>query len=401
MNINKKFWLLLSFVFLLLISIYLSSDFIGPSEIPLNPSSAFGFSCLRAKDLIVQEYDKNGNLWATRGMIIYKQKKGENKFIRIAHVPTGFSIFWLRNFSVVRKLTIRPECVEMVITDKGDICALSAGKMWILNVGANKFKETLKLLHYGFGDQGIRNVGLTDINDSTVVFGEYYKNPKLSKVRIFKSSNNMNSWDVAYEFQPGQIRHIHAIQTDPYSNQRWICTGDVKEQPMIAYSDDEFKTITKIGNGSQLWRACQLVFTKDEVFWGTDTSSDSISGIYRWDRSTLKIEKLQKINGAVFFGTKLANGTIVMSTDREGFENEIGDKTTLFIIQNNLKITSIPGGTWNHKKPGFWFKFATLRFQRDQGASSLAITILNQKEFPDGELVIISEDELIAAKNDN
>jgi hypothetical protein len=38
-----------------------------------------------------------------------------------------------------------------------------------------------------------------------------------------------------------------------------------------------------------------------------------------------------------------------------------------------------------------------LRFQRDQGGSSLAITCLNQKEFPDGELLIISEDNLLKA----
>lgn len=386
-----------SLVLILSLSVYLSIDYIGPSEIILKPDTAFGLSCLRAKDLVVQEYDKNGNLWATRGMIIYEQKKGDNKFKKIAHIPTGFSIFWLRNFSILRKVTIRPECVEMVVTDKGDICALSAGRMWSLNNGENRFKETMKLSHYGFGDQGIRNDGIISIDDSTIVWGEYFRNPGLNDVRVYKSTNNLNSWQVAYEFQPGQIRHIHAIQKDPYTNKLWICTGDSNEEPMIAFSEDKFKTINIIGRGNQGWRACQLVFTKDAVFWGSDTFSDSISGIYRWDRNNLKVEKLQKINGAVFFGTRLSNGTIVMSTDRESSINEDTDKTNLFIITENKKITSIQCGTWNHKKPGFWFKFAMLRLQRDQGAPSLAITVLNQKEFPDSELIIFSEETLLAA----
>jgi len=329
-------------------------------------------------------------------MIIYQLKKGDTKFTKIAHVPTGFSVFWIRNFSFIRRLTIRPECIEMATNNNGDICALSAGKMWTLKASGKKFTETKKLSNYGFGDQGIRNNGILNIDDSTYVFGEYYRNPNLNKVSIFKSCKNLSSWKVAYEFQPGQIRHIHAIQKDPYTGNLWVSTGDNDKESLIANSNDKFKTVKLFGQGQQ-FKACQLVFTEEAVFWGTDTDIDSIAGIYRWDRYTSKIEKLQKINGAIFFGTRLANGTIIMSSNREGFQNEIGDKTSLYIIPKDKKITSIECGTWNHKTHPFMFKYAMLRFQRDQGASSLAMTILNQKEFPDSELVIISEDNLIDA----
>jgi hypothetical protein len=345
----------------------------------------------------VQEYDKNGILWATRGMIVYKLNKGENKFDRVAHIPTGLSFFWLRNFSIFRRITIRPECVEMVATNKGDICALSAGRIWFLPSGSKKFKETLQLSHYGLGDQGIRNDGLINIYDSTVYFGEYFKNPNREKVSIFKSINNMVSWQEVYDFKPGQIRHIHAIQKDPYTEKLWVSTGDLDEESMIAWSNNEFRSIVQIGRGSQLWRVCQLIFTEDAVYWGTDTGSDDFAGIYRWDKKTGGLEKLQKVDGIVFFGTKLANGTIVMSTNREGAKNELDNRTRLLILGVDNKITSINCGTWNHNKKGFWFKFAQLRFQRNQGGPSLAITCLNQKELPDGELIIISEETLLAA----
>ena len=84
-----------------------------------------------------------------------------------------------------------------------------------------------------------------------------------------------------------------------------------------------------------------------------------------------------------------------MGTDREGFPNEQDDKTRLLVIQTQYKIKPIEGGTWNNKKHGLRFSFAKLRFQRNQGNDTLAISILNQKEIPDASLILVSEDEII------
>lgn len=379
--------------------IYLIRDYHGPKTISLYNDNAFGFSCLRASDLLVQEYDQWGNLWATRGMKVYKLKRGDEKFQRVAHVPTGFSIFWIRNFSIIRKLTIRPECVELTASANGDLCALSAGKIWYKPANSGEFHETFRLSNYGFGDQGIRNDGIINIDDSTYYFGEYFRNPERDKVRLYRSSEDMSYWEVAYQFQPRQVRHIHSIQKDPYSNKIWVCTGDNDDESMIMWSDDNFNTINKIGYGNQIWRVCQLVFTEENIFWGTDTGSENISGIYSWNRQNAKLKKHLEIDGAVFFGTRLRNGTIVLSTNREGAKNEKDDKTRLYIFYEGNAIKVIECGTWDHKKPGFWYKYAMLRFQRDQGGPSLAITCLNQKEFPDSELIIISEKEIQANLN--
>lgn len=207
----------------------------------------------------------------------------------------------------------------------------------------------------------------------------------------------MISWEEAFEFKPGHIRHIHAIQKDPYTEKLWVLTGDSDEESMIAWSNNEFRSILEIGHGSPIWRVCQLIFTEKEIYWGTDTEIDGFSGIYRWDKETAEIEKLQKVNGCVFFGTRLANGTIVMSTNREGDSNELDNRTHLLILTKDNKIKSFKCGTWNHNKKGFWFKYAMLRFQRNQGGPKLVMTCLNQKEFPDGELIMISEETLLAA----
>ncbi len=393
----KKQFLKFLFTVLLFSIIYLVIDFHGPKNIYLKKYHVSGLPCLRARDLIVQHYDSKGDLWATRGMLIYKLIKDDDKFIRIAQVPTGFSILFLNNFTLIRRYTHRPECMEIIVSEKNEICALSAGYMWYRSSEGKKFQKTLKLSNYGIGiGRGLMSTGISNINDSIIFLGEYFDNPQRTMVKIYRSNNFGMTWKTSYKFQPGKIRHIHALQQDPYTGRLWICTGDFDQESMIGWSTDYYNSIYPIGHGSQIWRACQLIFTDSAVYWGTDNNTERHAGIFRWDKKSFELNKLQKTDGAMFFGTRLAQGTIVMSIDREGFQNEKDDKTKLFIITNEDKIKIIDFYTWKYKKLGLRFSFAKLRLQRNQGSNSLAITCLNQKEITDGDLIIITEDTLLS-----
>ncbi|MCK5642242.1 MAG: exo-alpha-sialidase [Gammaproteobacteria bacterium] len=391
---KKLFWIacIISAVF----AVYLAWDYRGPLEIPLQSDNACGIPCLRAKDLLVQGHDIDGHLWATRGMVAYRLQEGESKFARQYHIPTGFSIFWLRNFSIVRRVTLRPECVELLPISEGEACAMSAGRMWYRPANGEDFEETLTLPHYGiFTGQGVRNDGLARLSDGTILFGEYFTNRDRTNVRIYSSEDNGRTWQVAYDFRPGQIRHVHAVQQDPYTGKVWICTGDHDHESTVAWSSDGCKTLNPIGQGSQIWRVCQLVFTKDALFWGTDTGRAAVSGIYRWDRTTHELTKLIDVPGEMFYATRLADGTIVMSTVCNGSKNEKDEKTRLWIVTHGENVTSIVCG-----KRASTRKFAKLRFQRDQGSASLYLTCLNQEEYNDGDLIVISEKVLRAAAED-
>lgn len=385
---KRNLILLAIFTFL---TVYLVRDYRGPLEISLRQSYACNLPCLRANDLLVQGHDTEGNLWATRGMIAYRLLKGDNKFVRQYHIPTGFSIFWLRNFSIIRRLTLRPEVVELLPLPHGEACAMSAGHMWYRPGNGKGFEETFTLPHYGISvGLGVRNDGLIRLEDGTILLGEYFMNEERTSVHIYKSEDNGKTWQVTYTFKPGQIRHIHAIQQDPYTGKVWLCTGDLDDESMIAWSNDGAKTFTPIGQGSQIWRVTQLVFTKDALYWGTDTGSAKVSrGIYRWDRTTHKLTKLADVPKEMFYATRLSGGTIVVSTTSTGGRNEKDNKTRLKLITDGKNVTSIMCGTRSSSK-----KYAKLRFPRDQGASSLYITALNQKEYNDAELIVISEKEL-------
>ena len=380
---------------LITLLIYFIIDYRGPKSILLKQDIVFGMKCLRASELIVQEFDHEGNLWASRGMILYTLKPDRLEFIRTAHVPTGTSPFWLNNFTLFRRLTLRSECTEMTINEVGNICAFSAGKMWISKTYGRNFHRTMILPHFGRKvGRGMMSTGLLKQHDNGYYFGEYFNNPKRENVRIFTYNDADLTWNTRYVFMQGQIRHIHALQRDPYTDKLWICAGDEDNEALIGWSEDEFKNIHIIGHGSQIWRACQLVFTQEAILWGTDTGSEDLAGIYSWDKKEMSLKRIHKTDGAVFFGTRLKNGVCVMSTDREGFPNEGDDITRLLFFNEDKIITTIECGTWKYKKSGFRFNFAKLRLQRNQGNEFLAISVLNQKECSDGDLFLIHELQL-------
>ena len=90
----------------------------------------------------------------------------------------------------------------------------------------------------------------------------------------------------------------------------------------------------------------------------------------------------------MFYATRLAEGLIVMSTNREGTRNEKNNKTSLWLIDKDKGILSIEFGSWDSRR-----KYAKLRFQRTQGHSALAMTVLNHKQY-NNELLIFPETSL-------
>ncbi len=367
---------------------YLIYDYYGPSEIPLKAEEIGGLASHKAKNLVVQGYDDKGNLWATRGMIAYQLSKDNNKFIRQYHIPTGLSIFWVRNFSIIRQLTIRAECVELLPMSDGEACVMSAGHMWYRSAKGKDFKKTFTLPHFGKGiGLGVRNDGLTRLDDGTIFFGEYFINKHRTNVRVFISNNNGKNWKVAYDFKPGRIRHIHAIQKDPYTNKIWICTGDGNKESMIAWSNDYGKTLNPIGQGDQRWRVTQLIFTKNAIYWGVDSQYVNATGIYKWDRSTYELTNIVKFPKETLYGTRLAEGTIVLGTN--SFNDSIKSQAYLEIFTQDDNVSTLEIGTKKSNKI-----FAKLRFPREQNGSSLYITCLNLREYSDADLIVIPEEKL-------
>ena len=387
-------YITLSILVILLTYLYL--DYRGPARVALKPSVAFNMNCRKAKELIIQEVDHQGSVWASRGLLLYRLSPGEDFFRRMAHAPASFSYIWLNNFSLFRRFTNKPECIEFSILPDGSICLMSDGWFWVKAESDRKFRRTLKLRHFGRGvGRGIFSSGLLSLQDGRIFFGEYFRNPQRTEdVHVYKSLDNGESWKIARVFETGSIRHVHGIQQDPFTGRLWLCAGDDDHESIIGWSENEFKDIHLLGSGSQIWRTTQLVFTREAIYWGTDTGSEELAGIYRWDRASKEVSRIHSSNGAILFGTQLAGGTLVFTTDREGFPNEKDHLTRMIVVEEGDQVREIECGTWWQWEKGLRYSFAMLRSQRKQGFPDLLISVINQKEFPAGTLLLFEEKDL-------
>jgi hypothetical protein len=395
----KKLLKVASLIFVFTLAIYSYFDYTGPDEIKFNKSILFGFDALHAKDLMIQTSDDSGNMYASRGMLVYKLKKGELVFKKIAHVPTGFSFFWFRNFSFVRKFTMRPECIELVASNNGSLCAMSAGKIWFKSSNSDVFITTHRLKHYNKGNQGIFNNGILQKTDSSVYYGEYFRNENFENVNVYESIDAGATWHLQHSFLPKEIRHIHAIQKDPYTGNGWICTGDNDVNSKIGYSEDNFKTFNFIGTNSGKYTATQLVFTPDYVYWGADPFALENVGVFRWNKKSHVVEKISTVRSCIFYTTQLKNGTLVFTTNREATEFENDLFTRMVVVDKSGNHKTFNCGVWN-KRNGFFRQYAKLRLPRQQSNSPyLFVSVLKQKGIDDNDLFLITENELLKKLN--
>jgi hypothetical protein len=166
-----------------------------------------------------------------------------------------------------------------------------------------------------------------------IYLGEYWVNNEREAVRLWRSDDAGESWQIAHQWPPGTIRHLHFVQFDPVAQALWVGTGDDDSECHIAYSRDGGDTFTPIGQGSQLWRAVSLMFTPDALYWGMDAgvdAEDQINYLVRWDRRTQKLESLQEIAGPAYYSTQLADDILVLGTAVEGGRNEKDKRTHLY-----------------------------------------------------------------------
>jgi hypothetical protein len=160
---------------------------------------------------------------------------------------------------------------------------------------------------------GSRPLTLCETTDGSVYYGEYRSNPHREPVGIWKLDSQACAWMCVWKFE--RIRHIHGIFEDPNTSSLWITTGDKDDEVGIWRTDDSFSTVSKVAGGSQQLRAVQLLFTKEYVYFGSDTPNEQ-NHIYRMDRRGNNIECLTQVDSSVFFGCTVGD-SLFFSTAAE------------------------------------------------------------------------------------
>jgi hypothetical protein len=161
-------------------------------------------------------------------------------------------------------------------------------------------------------------------------YGDYWGNPKREDVKVWWWRPGETAWQEYFRFPAGSVRHIHAVQYDPFSGAVWVATGDRDRESVIgclspATSREPQAKLTVIASGSQQTRAVSLIFTPEYVYWGSDGGRDSdvtSNCLYRWSRTENRIECLFAVGGPVYYSTPDGNGGLYFATAVEGSRSE-------------------------------------------------------------------------------
>lgn len=159
----------------------------------------------------------------------------------------------------------------------------------------NRKSNFKKKLHI---DRGSRPMNLCIDNNENIYFGEYFSNFKKKSVNIFQSKNFGRTWDICYTIDKNNINHIHGIFHDKFTNHKWVVTGDRKNECIIGYTDNDFKTFKTVFRGGQEFRTTHLFFYEKFIAFATDSQYIQ-NEIKIFNRDSLEITKIVSVQGSV------------------------------------------------------------------------------------------------------
>jgi hypothetical protein len=366
----------------------------GPRRISLSPVELEGgLSAFGAPDLVARRVEPDGTIWATRGLALYRRPAWGDEFHFEARLPCPPNAAVLLRSAFVRSYLRMHDVGEPFWLASGSLLVNSGGWLWRRTGGERRFRRVFRLRFWGRGiGRGILHNGLVQLRSGRILFGEYFRNDHRVPVRIYASDDDGQDWRVVHELAAGRVRHIHALVEDPYSGDVWLCTGDDDHESFLARSSDDGQNFETVGGGSQAWRACCVLFTREHVYWGADTSRYADHrNIYRLRRGQAMPEPLQRVDGAIEFGVRLSDDLLAFSTSRTGHEDPGDRSPRLWIGRGSGPWRSIVLGRWSDALSGAAGK--AYLCAADQGAH-LALSLMNLEPH-DGMLLVMSRDAIV------
>ena len=193
----------------------------------------------------------------------------------------------------------------LAITPGGHLIGAVPGAIVTLIAGQSEFTVTHRIT------RGTRPLHVTATPDGRVLFGEYFSNDQRDEVHIYASLDEGKTWQIAYTFPKGAVRHVHNIVYDRWENCLWIFTGDNGDECRILRASCDFKTVEIVMAGNQQARAVAAVVTAEGVYFASDTPLEA-NHVYRLSRDRT-LATLADLDSSCIEGC-LVGETVVFST---------------------------------------------------------------------------------------
>ncbi len=242
-------------------------------------------------------------LYASRGYSLLRARMKANSDAIEWQPVARYVPSWWRNLSVGSRLTFRL-CRDgfhaLALLSSGHLVAAVPGAILSLGPGKNEFKVSHRVL------RGTRPLHIAATPDDHVFWGEYFDNRARDEVHIYASTDRGSSWNVAYTFPRGAVRHVHNIVYDEWANCLWVLTGDNASECRILRVSCDFRTVDTVLTGHQQARAVALVPMPDGLYFSSDTPLES-NHIYRLDRGGT-LTKLAPLSSSSIYGCRVGSG---------------------------------------------------------------------------------------------
>jgi hypothetical protein len=258
---------------------------------------------------ILHHRESDGSFWGTRGRWILRAGT-DGQWEKVARFPFAAPRDFF-GFTRATARALRADKCNLYSNQAGHLLGIRAGQVYRLNA-QNKLERL-----FGIQGDSVLHGGITEDREGWVYFGEYFMNPEREQVAIWRLAPDLKVWEEAYRFDAHTIRHIHGIYRDPYDPEAlWATAGDYAGECFFYLTTDRFKSVDRLGDGSQRWRAVRLFFTPHHVCWLTDSQLAENSAC-RMDRRTGEIEVGQLIQAPAWYGTRTEEGLYVAFTTVE------------------------------------------------------------------------------------
>lgn len=303
----------------------------------------------RIPNMIIHCMD-DAEIIASSGYTLYTSKNGGETFNKITTIKDNYSNYLLSMYRFPSRL-MRLGIRDVRKLEKNTFLINTNSKLYYLS---NNMLKIVYEFKNSFGP--LREAWCLD-KEKNHYLAEYPLNNdrKLESI-LYKSCDGLK-WNKIYHIN--NIRHIHCIMYDNFTNNLWMGTGDKDKESRIMVSNDGGNNWRSIGAGSQKYRTLGFLFTEKFVYWGSDSSTET-NFIYRYDRQSTNVEKKISVNGPVYYSTFTKDGILFFATTAE-IKNQFCDDTARI-------YASVDGNIWseilNFKKDNYPYimQFGTILF---------------------------------------
>jgi hypothetical protein len=163
--------------------------------------------------------------------------------------------------------------------------------------GSNEFLVTHRI------QRGTRPLHITAVTSGNIYWGEYFDNRERAEVHIYVSTDRGHTWQIAYTFPAGGIRHVHNIIYDRWADCLWILTGDDGAECKVLRASCDLRSVEVVLAGNQQARAVAAIPTQEGLYLSTDTPSEK-NHIYRLDR-TGNVKQVGDLASSSIYGCRV------------------------------------------------------------------------------------------------